>query len=150
MNTSTHSKIGQYGAPFLHYGTLKDTPVYNPLMLNGIFKNNRRYCKILRHNINSTNYCKPDKCYYTDINDLKTNPPGWMKRGVRALDHAEYSVHNNISGGDTQYFGGDYNRLKYSQYTPFQHDPTWDDSMRDRMMKKFPNACKSFHHHRFV
>ena len=145
MNTSAHSKIGQYGAPFLHYGTLKDTPVYNPYMNDNRFKNNHRYCKILKHNVNSTNYCAPDKCYYTDKN---AEAPSWMKRGVRALDHAEYSIHNNISGGDTH--AGDYNRLKYGKFTPFQHDPTWDDSMRDRIMKRFPNACKSFHHHRFV
>lgn len=147
MNTASHSKIGQYSAPFLHYGTLKDTPVYNPDMQDNTFKNAHRYCKILSHNINSTNYCKPNECYYTDKDAL--NAP-WMKRGVRATDHAEFSIHNNISGGDTQYFGGDYNRLKYSNYTPYQHDPTWNESMRDRMLKKFPNACRTFSHHRFV
>ena len=131
MNTASHSQIGQYGRPYLGGATLpKDT---------------YKYCKLLKNNVNSTNYCGPKDCYYTT--DEWLNMP-WMKKGVKPTDHAEFSIHNRISSdAGKQYFGGDYNRLNYSSYTPFQFDPTWNEFKNP---KKFPNGCRSLYNHRFV
>lgn len=130
MNTDSYSQIGQYGRPFLGGQTLpKDT---------------YKYCNTLKHNINATNYCGPKSCYYTTKQWLEMP---WMKKRVAPTDHAAFSIHNRISGGDTQYFGGDYNRLNYSKYTPYQFDPTWNEFKNPN---KFPNGNRTLYNHRFV
>lgn len=131
MNTESYSQIGQFGKPYLKGNVLP--------------RDQYKYCKTLSHNINSTNYCKPKDCYYTSKKWL--NMP-WMKKNVKPTDHAEFSIHNRISSdAGKQYFGGDYNRLNYSMYTPFQYDPTWQEF---KNIKKFPNGCRTLYNHRFV
>jgi len=128
MNTASHSQIGQYEKPYLGGGVLPTESF--------------KYCRILKNNVNSTNYCSPSDCYYTSKTWLETP---WMKRGmnIKPIDHAEYSVNNRISGESRkQNFGGD-----YSPYTPFQFDPTWNEFKNP---KKFPNGCKSLYNHRFI
>lgn len=127
MNTASHSQIGQYGKPYLGGNTLP--------------KDEYKFCKTLKHNINGTNYCKPDDCYYTTKEWL--NMP-WMKKGrtVYPKDNSEFNTYNKISSESRQY-----NNLNYSPYTPFQFDPTWNEF---NSTKNFPNACHSHHVHRFI
>ena len=128
MNTSSYSKIGQFGAPFLHNGNLKYTPpIYSPLMVCN--NNNSTYCKALLHGVNAPNFCthNRDPCY-------KSSP---QRSNISAMDHAEFTINNILSSSSN---GARPDKLKYGSYTPYQHDPTWDESMRDRVLKRFPNA----------
>lgn len=125
MNNQYHSGIRQSVIP-------------RPYLSDRISGDTNRYCKLLAKNINRTNYCKPDRCHYTD-GSLKNMP--WMKRSVRATDNAEFVSINRISGGNMG------SGLKYGTYTPFQRDPTWEES---KMLKMFPNGCKTLYNHRFV
>lgn len=92
----------------------------------------RRYCDLLSHNVNNLNFCPPKPCYA-----FNENAP-WIKRRVRWQDNADFSINNRISE-NTQYFGGEYNRLHYSSYTPYQYDPTWEDPA---ILRHFPNGIK--------
>ena len=91
------------------------------------------HCELWKRNTNKHNFCS-DKCYQVDYNSK------WLKQRVRPTDHAAFSVQNRISGGDTQYFGGEYNVLHYSRYTPYQFDPTWEEP---NVTWRFPNSHNS-------
>ena len=130
MNTTEYSQIGQYGRPYLGGGTLPmDT---------------YKYCNLLKHNINSSNYCEPKDCYYTTKKWLDMP---WMKKGrsVAPNDNAQYITNNRISSTSnakaTSY------ELNYSPYTPFQFDPTWNEFKNPSV---FPNGCRSMYNHRFT
>lgn len=126
MNTSQYSQIGQFQKPYIGGHTLP--------------KDELKYCNILKNNINSTNYCKPDDCYYTTRKWL--NMP-WMKKDVKPNDHAEFAFCNKITSQSSQ----STQSSNYSPYTPFQYDPTWNEF---KNVKKFPNACHSIQTHRFI
>lgn len=91
-------------------------------------KQTETYCKILQHNTNAMNFCTQNKCYM-----VNPNAP-WIKTKVKWQDNADFSINNRISE-NTSYFGGEFNRLHYSLYTPFQYDPTWEEY-------KFPKRFK--------
>lgn len=78
------------------------------------------YCKILSHNTNATNFCQQKPCYMVNANSP------WIKKRVEWHDNAAFAINNRIVS-NTNYFGGEYNRLHYSHYTPFHYDPTWQD-----------------------
>lgn len=118
-----------------HYSTISQSQSGQPYLQKSNI-GTAKYCKTLEHNINATNYCKPNACYMSPI----------KKSFVKPTDHAQFSINNRISSNN-QYFGSDYNRLGYSGYTPYQYDPTWEEP---NILKMFPNGCKTFSHHRFV
>lgn len=109
----------------LNFTNIKQSLIPKPYFSGSNVRDTKRYCNLLKNNTTASKFsgCDPDPCYYTAGN-LQKMP--WMLKSVRPTDHAQFSINNRISGGNIQYFGGEYNRLHYSSYKQFQSDPTWD------------------------